>query len=190
MEGIKMNAWFDPCQSEGDACACVSIKYKDITKVLLDYEREMSTILVKKSGDPNIWRNLGRKLVSADQYDIWTNGVSEKSNAEPFMTIICSLTKSFSESMLENADSIESDKGIYIPIFEDEYKPIDRFIDPLMDLIKRDDIKYVSFLDEGMYSAHVEKDSDFILDVINNSKRMTYLELRKFILDNGLYRRF
>ena len=91
MEDIKMSAWFDPCQSEGDACACVSIKHKDITKILLDYEREMNTILVKKSKDPNIWKNLGRELVSADQYDIWTNGVSEKSNAESFMTIICLL---------------------------------------------------------------------------------------------------
>lgn len=190
MEGIKMNAWFDPCQSEGDACACVSIKHKDIAKILLDYEREMNTILVKKSKDPNIWKNLGRELVSADQYDIWTNGVSEKSNAESFMTIICLLTKSFNEGILENTNRIESDKRIYIPIFKDEYKPIDRFIDPLMDLMKRDDIKYVSFLDEGIYSAPIEKASDFILDVINNSKKMTYLELREFILSNGFYRSF
>lgn len=192
MDEILIKSWYDPCQKDldlNDSCVCISMHSTDIVKVLLPFESFIDNVLVNKSKDAMIWKNLGRELVSDNQFDIWTNSIDDKSTATSFVAIICGLIEKFKVSIIPKV--IETDgfnNGVInIPILDDEYKPINRFITPIISLIKRDDVHEVVFYDynEGIITKSVEKSSDVILDLITESNRSnSYPSIREYILKN------
>lgn len=194
MNEILIKSWYDPCQKDldlNDSCVCISMHSTDIAKVLLPYESFMEGILVEKSGDKMIWKNLGRELVSEDQFDVWANSMDNRSSAMAFVAIISRLTESFKSGIIPEVVRTDGFNNgvINIPILSDEYKPIERFINPMMSLLKRDDVHEIVFYDynEGIATKSVEKSSDIILDLISenkSNKNASYLDIRDYILRN------
>lgn len=193
MNEILIKSWYDPCQSDlglKDSCVCVSMYSTDIAKVLIFYESFMESILVKNSKDEMIWKNLGRELISENQFDVWTNSIDDKSSAMSFVAIICALTEKFkSNAVFDVTKTYEYNSGfINIPILKDEYKSVDRFMNPILNLMKRDDVHKISFYDynKGITTEYMEKGSDMILDLINKYKNNeTYLSMREYVLNNS-----
>ena len=193
MNEILIKSWYDPCQSDlelNDSYVCVSIYSTDISKVLIFYESFMESILVKNSKNEMIWKNLGRELISENQFDVWTNSIDDESSAKSFVAIICALTEKFKSNAIPDVTKThEYNNGfINIPILKDEYKSADRFMNPILNLMKRDDVHKISFYDynEGITTKYIEKGSDMILDLINKYKdNETYLGMREYILNNS-----